>query len=152
MKSLPRWAIIALLFGILGFVLVSVGHFAKKSFVFAEGSIQILPDLEDKAKNIRVLFITIFDADSPMPMPYGAQKVHISKNAAGQFYSFVLTKENIMIMNPQLPLPKKIRIKARLDLDGTAGMDKPGDLTGEVGPIDVGSTAAQITIKNLVGE
>ena len=37
-----------------------------------------------------------------------------------------------------------MRIKARLDKDGSAGMDQPGDLTGEIKPVAVGSKGLRL--------
>jgi hypothetical protein len=42
-------------------------------------------------------------------------------------------------MNPNAPLPEKIRIKARLDRDGIGGQDQNGDLTGELSDVAIGS-------------
>ena len=49
-------------------------------------------------------------------------------------------------MNPDAPMPKFLRIKARFDLDGTAGPDQPGDLTGGLDHVPFGEHNVQIKI------
>ncbi|RZA26667.1 MAG: hypothetical protein EOP10_02825, partial [Proteobacteria bacterium] len=85
--------------------------------------------LVKKDAGIRTLFVIVYDADSPRPMPYGAMKVDLKDDAKGTFYTGDLTSENVQTMAGG-PLPKNIRLKARLDKDGSAGMDAAGDLTG----------------------
>ncbi len=87
--------------------------------------------LVKKDAGIRTLFVIVYDADSPRPMPYGAMKVDLKDDAKGTFYTGDLTSENVQTMAGG-PLPKNIRLKARLDKDGSAGMDAAGDLTGLV--------------------
>ena len=76
----------------------------------------------------RVLYVVVYDMDSPMPMPYGAMKERLDSPAtAGVFFPLTITKEKLMVMNPNRPVPQRMRLKARLDKDGNAGMDQPGD-------------------------
>lgn len=82
-----------------------------------------------KDAGIRTLFVILYDGDSPRPMPYGAVKVDLKEDAKGTFYKGDLTSENVQTMGGG-PIPKNLRLKARLDKDGSAGMDQPGDLVG----------------------
>ena len=59
-------------------------------------------------------------------MPYGAQKITLTETPSEQVTSFILTQDNVQVMQPNMPAPKKLTLKARLDLDGTGGKDKPG--------------------------
>ncbi len=94
-------------------------------------------ELQKKDAGIRTLFIIVYDADSPRPMPYGAMKVTLKDDAKGSFYSGDLTTENVQTMGGGA-VPKNIRLKARLDKDGSAGMDSPGDLVGLVEKVKAG--------------
>ena len=83
-------------------------------------------------------------------MPYGAIRWPLKQDPKGSFYSFTITKDNLQVMRPSHRIPKTLRIKARLDRSGTAGMDAPGDLTGEIIPVKTGSTGVRITINKLI--
>lgn len=151
MKTLPGWMIAALVLAIIGGVLTIVSRFAEKSLVFAQGEVSILPELEADAKNIRTLFIVLYDEASPMPMPFGAWRQQLDKSPKATFVTFTLTKDNIQMMNPQnLEFPKSLRIKARLDADGIAGVDQPGDLVGELTGVQTGSTGLRLAITNRI--
>lgn len=95
--------------------------------------------LVKKDAGIRTLFIILYDADSPRPMPYGAVKIDLKEDAKGAFYKGDLTSENVQTMGGG-PVPKNLRLKARLDKDGSAGMDQPGDLVGTVEKAKAGET------------
>ena len=93
-----------------------------------------------KAAGIRTLYIIVYDADSPMPMPYGALKVDLKADAKGSIYKGELTTANIQVMG-QRPAPKNVRLKARLDKDGSAGKDQAGDFVGTVDVVKAGGDA-----------
>lgn len=101
--------------------------------------------VEDKvakaATGVRTLYVIVYDNESKMPMPYGAMKVDLKADAKGSIFKGDLTTANVQRMNPQAPFPKSIRLKARLDKDGNAGMDQPGDVVGKVDGIKVGDNA-----------
>ncbi len=101
--------------------------------------------VEDKvakaAAGVRTLYVIVYDNESKMPMPYGAMKVDLKADAKGSIFKGDLTTANVQRMNPQAPFPKTIRLKARLDKDGNAGMDQPGDAVGKVDGIKVGDNA-----------
>ncbi len=101
--------------------------------------------VEDKvakaATGVRTLYVIVYDSESKMPMPYGAMKVDLKADAKGSIFKGDLTTANVQRMNPQAPFPKTIRLKARLDKDGNAGMDQPGDVVGKADGIKVGDNA-----------
>ncbi len=101
--------------------------------------------VEDKvakaAAGVRTLYVIVYDNESKMPMPYGAMKVDLKADAKGSIFKGDLTTANVQRMNPQAPFPKTIRLKARLDKDGNAGMDQPGDVIGKADGIKVGDNA-----------
>ena len=128
---------------------LSFGHFAKAADQKL-ASVEVNVDGKtDNAKGIRTLFLIVYDNASAMPMPYGALKVDLKADAKGTVYKGDLTTGNITRMgNPSAPLPKSIRIKARLDKDGSAGPDQPGDYSASVDKVDVGDKAsAKLSIK-----
>jgi hypothetical protein len=86
--------------------------------------------LAAKGAGVHTLFITIYDAASQAPRPYGAVKVDLAKDASkGTIYKGTLDQNNVMVMGGG-EMPKKLRIKAKLDKDGSAGPDEAGDLVG----------------------
>lgn len=151
MKSLPRWGISLIILGTICSVLLMTQQFAEKSLVYAEGEVALSSDLIESAKGLRTLFIVVYDEDSPMPMPYGAIKYSLSSDATGAFKSFVLTKDNLQIMNPNAAkLPKRLRIKARLDKNGQGGMDQAGDLIGDLKGVALGQSGLKIILSKEV--
>ena len=104
--------------------------------------------LQKKDVGIRTLFLVIYDADSAAPMPFGAMKVTLDKDAKGMFYKGSLTSENVMAMSGGAP-PKNLRIKARLDKDGSAGRDEAGDLIGIADHVAAGSSV-KITVDKAI--
>ncbi|MFK7824230.1 MAG: hypothetical protein AB8G05_08735 [Oligoflexales bacterium] len=150
MKSLPKWTLVGISIAILGGVIGMVSQFAEKSFIYAQGEVFLPPELEEKATGIRTLFIVLYDTANPAPMPYGAIRMNLAGDAKGSFHKFVITKDNLQVMRPSHRIPKTLRIKARLDRSGTAGMDAPGDIVGEILPVKTGSTDVRITINKLI--
>jgi hypothetical protein len=118
---------------------------AKK---IADLEVKLDDKLAPKGADIRTMFIVLYDADSAAPMPYGALKVELDKAAKGTFYKGTLTTENVYVMGGGA-LPKTVRIKARLDKEGNAGGDKPGDLVGIADKVTIGSKAT-ITINKAI--
>ena len=113
--------------------------------VIAAGEVSLDPKLEARAKGVRTLFLVLRDENSPMPMPFAAMKVELKKDASGKFHTFRLTDSNVTKMSGG-DTPAKIEIKARLDRDGSAGRDSPGDLVGSAKGVNAGSTDVKITI------
>lgn len=149
MKKILLWSsLLVLLVG--GFSIFAALKFGKKSPVFASGKVLLDPRLIEEAKGIRTLYITVFDANSPMPMPYGAMRERIDRDPQQTVLEFNITKEKLQIMNPNAHPPKKLRIKARLDKDGVGGRDQPGDLTGERSQIAFGESRVDIKINRKV--
>jgi hypothetical protein len=112
--------------------------------VYADVEIKLEGAKATKASaGIRTLFITIYDSESKAPMPYGAMKVELDKDAKGTVYKGKLDASNIMVMGGGAS-PQTLRIKAKLDKDGSAGPDAAGDVVGIVDGVKVGS---KVTIK-----
>ena len=125
-------------------------QFGEKSPLIASGTVELDPELTEKAKNISTLFIIVRDSNSPAPMPIGAARKTIGAGATGAFYDFVLTKEFLQLMVAETNLPENLTIKARLDVDGMGGADTPGDLVGDVTGIKLGSKGFQIKINREI--
>ena len=130
------------------------GQMGEKSPILVAGKISLNDDLAMKAQGIDTLFLIVYDADSQMPMPYGAVKERLDADAvkAGWVYDFYITKEKIQTMQPDAPAPQRLRIKARLDRDGSAGPDQPGDLAGEALGVALGEQNVTLAISRYVPE
>jgi hypothetical protein len=125
--------------------------FATLSPSLAAGKVKLSSKLLSKAKGIRTLFVTVYDSHSQMPMPYGALRVALEKDADGEFYTFDLEPSKLMLMGPSnAAVPSSLNIKAKLDKDGAAGPDSSGDLVGWVKNIKTGSRGLQVTIDKAV--
>ena len=151
MKSLGRWSVAVI------FVLAAVGtiatvsQFAEQDAIYVQGSIELKPELEERATGIRTLYMALFDADSPAPIPYGAIRYHLSEDAKGTFYTFVITEANLQKMPASAASnPRVLRVKARLDATGMAGPDKPGDLVGELPRVERGSRSVRLVIDRSI--
>ncbi len=150
MKSFPKWLLPVSFIVIVLAIVASAMIFSEKTPIILSGKIVLDDSLTDKASGIRSLFIVLYNADSNMPMPFGAQRERVSEDAQGEFLDFFITRERLQRMNEDLPFPRNFRIKVRLDRDGAAGPDQPGDLTGEIGPVAIGSTDITVKIDRLV--
>jgi hypothetical protein len=114
-------------------------------------SVEITVDdkVAKNAAGVRTLYVIVYDNESKMPMPYGAMKIELKADAKGSIYKGDLTTANVQRMSAQAALPKSIRLKARLDKDGSAGMDQPGDVVGKLDNVKVGD-AAKIVINTTI--
>ena len=148
MRNVKFWGILVIGVSIL-FALYAAVQTGEKSPIMASGTVQLSPDLTKNALGMRTVFIVVYDANSPMPMPFGAMKERIEENAEGEFLSFHITKERISQMNPSAATPKSMRIKVRLDQDGMGGMDQPGDITGSVNDVAFGATDVKILLNTV---
>jgi hypothetical protein len=126
--------------------------FGETSPVIASGKVTLSDELTAQAQGMKTLYLIVRDAESPIPMPWGALVTTLGSDPSGTFYSFILTQDNLNIMNPGGALPKTISIKARLDMDGMGGADTPGDITGELKNITFGTQNIEITLNELVSE
>lgn len=144
MKKLISVGVVFIL-GIIAFAMYSAFDQGEKSPVYVEGEI-ILPEaLRADAMGIQTLFIIVYDEASPMPMPFGAQKESVPVDLSKPI-PYLVTKEALRTMNPDAPAPQMMRVKVRLDKDGVAGPDQPGDLTGEVTGVKFGTSRQTIEI------
>ena len=99
--------------------LAGVVH-AETATKIADVDVKIDEALVKKATGIHTMFIVLYDAASTRPMPYGAIKVTLDKDAKGTFYKGALTTDNVMVMGGG-DLPKTVRIKAKLNPQDNAG-------------------------------
>ncbi len=121
---------------------LSVSPFVKAADQkFATLEVTVEDKVAKAATGVRTLYVIVYENESKMPMPYGAMKVDLKADAKGSIFKGDLTTANVQRMNPQAPFPKTIRLKARLDKDGNAGMDQPGDVVGKAEGIKVGDNA-----------
>lgn len=126
--------------------------FGETSPVVAEGKVVLPETMTQQAQGMRTLFLIVRDAESPMPMPWGAMVTTLSADPTGVVYEFKLTRDNLRIMNTAADAPKKLIVKARLDLDGLGGSDMPGDIVGTENNIPFGGKNIVITLTDLINE
>lgn len=124
--------------------------FGQTSPIIAEGKILLKPEFEAQAQGMRTVYIIVRDPASPMPMPFGAMATTLSDDPSGTVMSFKLTKDNLRVMNAASEPPKKITIKARLDMDGLGGADQAGDIVGATENIDWGAQDVTVTLDQLI--
>lgn len=129
-------------------LMTSKAALAEAPQVFADVEIKVATAVEKKGAGIRTLYITLYDEASKAPMPYGAMKVDLKVDAKGTVYTGKLDDTNVMIMGGG-DAPKTMRIKARLDKDGSAGTDAPGDLVGNATGVKPG-TKVTISIDKAI--
>ena len=151
-RKTQRNLLIALFVLIVGGCIGAALFFGETSPLVAKGRVKLVPTLVAQAKGARTLFLIVRDAESPMPMPWGAMSVTLNKDVTEDVYEFTLTRDNLRVMNTAAQPPKNLILKARLDMDGMGGADMPGDLTGSVSGVAFGSSDVTITIDNLIGE
>jgi hypothetical protein len=128
--------------------IVTAGRMGETSHAYARGRVVLNEGLEAEAAGVRTLFIVASGPDRPMPI--GAFRKSLSQDAKGVIYEFVLTKDNVQSMMGDAPWPQSFKLKARLDRDGAAGPDMPGDLVGDVFPIERGQSDIEIRIDRVV--
>lgn len=139
-----------LLLLVVGLALKIAFETGEKSPIYAAGDVELDAALVEKAKGMRTLFFIVYDADSPRPMPFGAVKETLNEDPKpGVFYHFMITKEKLTTMQPGLPPPTNLRLKARLDLDGMGGMDQTGDITGGLDRVTFGEEHLQIKLSTV---
>lgn len=149
MKGL-KWVGVIVILGVIAIALYSALDQGEKSPIFAAGTVELSPELQGDATGMQTMFVTVFDEESPMPMPYGAMKEHLPADFS-QPVTFLITKEKLMVMNPDAAQPKRLRVKVRLDKDGVAGPDQPGDLVGIVEHVPFGERNAAVKISQKIG-
>lgn len=140
-------------FGILVIVviaIVSALKFGETSPILVGGKIKVAPHVLEAGRTAKTLFITLFDANSDAPMPYGAMRESLAAPIGPEGYDFLITPERISNMAEGRPQPEAFRVKARLDMDGMGGPDQPGDMTGKVDRVTPGSENVEILISDVV--
>jgi len=143
-----------MLFAILGLVIViaiaigTAGKMGDTSKAHARGKVVLDDSLRDAAKDIKTLYLIVGHTETPMP--FGALRKGLSDPPQGEVYEFVLTTDRVQRMREDLPWPDPFKLKARLDRDGAAGPDQPGDLVGEIASVKDGSEGLVVRIDRVV--
>ncbi|MES2744639.1 MAG: hypothetical protein V4655_04390 [Bdellovibrionota bacterium] len=145
MKGL-KWIGLVIVLIAIGVGLMTAMDMGEKSPLFVSGEVVLPEGMRGDATGVETLFIIVYDEASQMPMPFGAQKEKMPKDLT-QPIPFLVTKEALRVMNPDAPPPRTMRVKVRIDKDGVAGPDQPGDLTGEVTGVAFGTRDQLIEIK-----
>jgi uncharacterized protein (DUF3820 family) len=148
MKSL-KWVGLAAVIIAVGAAMLTALNMGETSPVFVTGTITVPEEMRGDASGIETLFVIINDEANPMPMPFGAMKERMPIDLS-QPIPFFVTKESLRMMNPDAAPPQVMRVKVRIDKDGTAGVDQPGDLTAIVEHVNFGTKDLKITINHRV--
>ena len=121
----------------------------EKSELYLSGKVTVEPSLLAKAKNISTIYLILRDAESKIPMPYGAYRDRVNFNHSNS-YRFVITKEKLQLMQQQASIPRVFNLKVRLDSDGYGGVDQQGDLVGEQSNVAFGTTTVELIVDREV--
>ena len=148
MKKVTLIGIIAFMIMFIVGVVVAT-QFGEKSPIYFHAKLSLDDKLTKRASGHRVLFITLFDENSPRPMPYGATRFVLPKAPEGNFINLSITHENLQLMSQGQDHPQKFRVKARLDGDGQAGKDQAGDIVGIKENVEYGSTNIEILLNEV---
>jgi hypothetical protein len=148
MRNIGVWVVIGIAV-IVGVAIMTAGNMGTTSHAHVRGKVVLDDSLKEFARGLDTLFVIVYDVNQPMP-PYGALKKTLSADAEGAFYEFILTEDRMQVMRQGQPFPAEVRLKARLDQDGAAGADQPGDLVGEISGITKGATEVIITITKRI--
>jgi hypothetical protein len=132
----------------IAFAIGMAGKMGETNYAFAKGKIILDESLIEPASKASTLYIIISGTDRPMP--FGAFRKSMTSAPGKDVYDFILTKDNIQAMQDIGTWPNEIKLKARLDLDGAAGPDQPGDLVGELYPVTLGSKDLVLKIDRLI--
>lgn len=145
----------AALIGIIVMAVVMAGRMGETSHAFARGQIVLDDSVKEAAQGIGTLFIIASGPDRPMPL--GAFRKSMSGELSGTIYEFILTKDNFQLMGGAMggamaggEMPPEFKLKARLDRDGAAGPDQPGDVVGEVAVVQHGQSGVEIRLNRIV--
>lgn len=140
------------LVGIIVIAVVMAGRMGETSHAFAKGQVVLDDSVKEAAQGIGTLFIIASGPDRPMPL--GALRKSMSGEIGSVVYDFVLTKDNLQLMGGAMggggDLPPEFKLKARLDRDGTAGPDQPGDVVGEVAVVQKGQSGIEIRLNRVI--
>lgn len=151
------------LFGVIAIVVIIViaammaGKMGETSHAYARGRVILDESVLTEAKENHTLFIIMAGNDRPMPL--GALRKSIDVTSAGEIYSFTLTKDSMQMMMMAAGggpggggsnVPEQFKLKARLDRDGQAGPDQPGDVVGEVAVVKRGAEDVEIHLNRVI--
>jgi hypothetical protein len=131
------------------FAILTALNTGEKSPIYVAGTVELPGEMRADAEGIRTMFVSIFDEESQMPMPYGAMKEYLPDDLSKPI-EFALTKEKMQIMNPNARMPRYMRVKVRFDKDGMAGADQPGDLVGIVEHVQFGAENVRLKIQQKI--
>lgn len=144
-----KWIGLGIVVAAIVVAIVAAMDMGEKSPVYVSGEIYLPESLRADAAGVETLFVIVYDEASPMPMPFGAQKEKVPVDLSKPI-PFLVTKEALRTMNPDAPPPQTMRVKVRIDKDGVAGPDQPGDLAGEVTGVAFGTQNQKIEILKKV--
>jgi hypothetical protein len=139
-----------LIVGLVAAIAISVAlNTGEKSPIYVAGTVELPGEMQADAAGIRTMFVTIFDEESQMPMPYGAMKEYLPDDLSKPI-EFYLTREKLQLMNPDARTPRYMRVKVRFDKDGMGGADQPGDLVGIVEHVQFGADNVRLKIQQKI--
>jgi hypothetical protein len=122
----------------------------ERSPIYLKGNISLASGMEKEAEGIQTMYLILYDGETQWPAPFGVVRYIIDTPPKGKFFDFVVTKEVIQLMRQDHQLPKSWRVKVRLDKDGMAGQDQPGDLVGGLNSVAFGTEGVQLEIDRRI--
>ncbi len=136
MKKNKTWIFV----GLAALILVAIGlvaaNFSEKPVVIVRISPKLTESTKANATHHKVVYVTLFGSDSPMP--YAAMREYLEVGSTLDLREILVTAEKLTVMNPGREQPQFVRVKVRLDADGAAGPDQPGDITGQAEQVQWG--------------
>lgn len=117
--------------------------------ILVEGNIKIPVELMDKTTGITTAYIIFFDQWSKEFDILGAAKIAVNRDQS-QSVHFSIKKDEFVKMGPRRQIPRVFTLKARFDKDGLGGKENPGDLTGYVESVPLGSREVEVLLDKLI--
>ena len=143
-------AVFFILFSISDLMMASGSMIKKKKKEFyASGKISITSAMEKKAVGLRTMFISLKNSASTRPMPFAAKKIKLSKDPSGDFFSFSLDSQTVMVMSRGYA-PPVFDLKFKLDKNGSAGPDESGDIVAVLTGVKKGSKGLSVVFEKAV--
>ena len=117
---------------------------AVESTTRIAGTIEVAPDLADSVPSGGILYLIVRVAGREGGAPLAVQQ----SPAPALPYTFEITERDSMIEGT--PLIGEMSITARIDQDGDAFTETPGDLSGEASPVVEGDANVVIVLDRRV--
>jgi len=120
-------------------ILGLIYKYGRVSASFMEMNVELAPELADQGQGARTLFFIFYKETEPSSKVWVAYREQL-EGPLVESRKFVFNKEKIQLYRDNWQAPDEFRGKIRLDLDGFAGPDQPGDIIGWLPMQPIGSS------------